>query len=130
MTRHWKKIMPRVSHFDIPSDNPERAQKFYTEVFDWKFEKWDGPMDYWIVNTGSEKEPGINGGLSKRIPGQIGITNTITVPSVDEFSKKIIEKGGQIIVPKMAIPKVGWFAQCTDTEMNAFGIIEMDSKAE
>lgn len=36
--------MPRVSHFDIPSDNPERAQKFYKQVFDWKFEKWDGPM--------------------------------------------------------------------------------------
>ncbi len=124
------KIMPRVSHFDIPSDNPERTQKFYKEVFNWKFEKWDGPMDYWIINTGSEKEPGINGGLSKRIPGQIGITNTITVTSIDEFSKKIIEKGGQIIVPKMAIPKVGWFAQCTDTEMNAFGIIEMDDKVQ
>ena len=83
--------MPRVSHFDIPSDNPERTQKFYKEVFDWKFEKWDGPMEYWIINTGSEKESGINGGLSKRIPGQIGITNTITVSSIDEFSKKIIE---------------------------------------
>ena len=122
--------MPRVSHFDIPSDNPERAQKFYQEVFNWKFEKWDGPMDYWMIDTGSKKEPGINGGLSKRIPGQIGITNTITVTSVDEFSKKIIEKGGRIIIPKMAIPKVGWFAQCTDTEMNTFGIIEMDSKVK
>lgn len=90
----------------------------------------DGPMDYWMITTGYEEESGINGGLSKRIPGQIGITNTITVPSIDKFSKKIIEKGGQIIVPKMAIPKVGWFAQCTDTEMNAFGIIEMNTKAE
>lgn len=122
--------MPRISHFDIPSDDPERAQKFYKEVFDWKFEKWDGPIDYWIVATGSDKEHGINGGLSKRVPGQIGITNTITVPSVNEFSKKIVEKGGQLIVPKMAIPKVGWFAQCADTEMNVFGIIEMDAKAK
>ncbi|MBI1662161.1 MAG: VOC family protein [Nitrosopumilus sp.] len=122
--------MPRFSHFDIPSDNPERAQKFYKEVFDWKFKKWDGPIDYWTITTGSDKEPGINGGLSKRIPGQIGITNTITVSSIDEFSKKIIEKGGQLIVPKMVIPKVGWFAQCADTEMNIFGIIEMNTKAE
>jgi len=38
--------MPRVSHFDIPADDPQRAQKFYADVFDWKFEKWDGPMDY------------------------------------------------------------------------------------
>jgi len=82
-----------------------------------------------LAKTGTE-EPGIDGGLSKRMPGQIGMTNTITVPSVDEFSKKIIEKGGQLIVPKMAIPKIGWFAQGTDTEGNIFGIIEMDDKAK
>ena len=53
--------MSRITHFDIPSDDPIRAQKFYSEVFGWKFEKWDGPTDYWIVTTGI-KEPGINGG--------------------------------------------------------------------
>ena len=121
--------MPRVSHFDIPADNPQRAQEFYKKVFDWKFEKWDGPMDYWMVKTG-DKEPGIDGGLSKRMPGQMGITNTINVPSVDEFSKKIAENGGQLIIPKMAILKIGWFAQCMDTEGNMFGIIEMDKKAK
>ncbi len=121
--------MPRVSHFNVPVDNPERAQKFYEKVFNWKFEKWDGPTDYWIATTGTE-EPGINGGLSKRVPGQIGITNTSTVPSVDEFSKKIMDKGGQIILPKMVFPKVGWIAYCTDTEGNVFGIIEMNDKAK
>ena len=121
--------MPRVSHFDIPADDPKRAQKFYKEVFDWKFEKWDGPMDYWITKTGTE-EPGIDGGMSKRMPGQMGMTNTINIPSIEKFSKKIIEKGGQLIIPKMAIPKVRWFTQCMDTEGNMFGIIEMDEKVE
>ena len=121
--------MPRVSWFDIPADDPQRAQKFYKEVFDWSFDKWDGPMDYWMAKTGTET-PGIDGGLSKRMPGQIGITNTITVPSVDEFTKKIIEKGGQMICPKMPIPKIGWFAQASDTEGNIFGIMEEDVKAK
>ncbi len=121
--------MSRITHFDIPADDPVRAQKFYREVFDWKFEKWYGPIDYWMATTGTG-EPGINGGLSKRMPGQMGMTNTITVLSVNEFSKKIVEKGGQMIVPKMAILRVGWFAQCTDTEVNEFGIIEMDAKAK
>jgi len=121
--------MPRISWFDVPVDNPERAKKFYSDVFDWKFEKWDGPMDYWMAKTGT-KEPGIDGGMSKRMPGQMGMTNTITVPSVDEFAKKITENGGYLLIPKMAILKVGWFAQCTDTEGNMFGIIEMDEKAE
>ena len=121
--------MPRVSHFDIPADDPKRAQKFYKEVFGWKFKKWDGPMDYWMAKTGT-KEPGIDGGMSKRMPGQIGMTNTIDVPSIEKFSKKIMQNGGQLIIPKMAIPKIGWFAQCMDTEGNMFGIIEIDEKAE
>ena len=122
--------MPRIIHFDIPADDPARAQKFYQELFGWKFEKWDGPMEYWIAKTGDEKQPGINGGLAKRMPGQIGVTNTIDVDSVDEFAKKIQSKGGKVIMPKTAIPQVGYFAQCMDTEGNMFGIIQMDKNAK
>ena len=122
--------MPRIIHFDIPADDPARAQKFYQELFGWKFEKWDGPMEYWIAKTGDEKQPGINGGLAKRMPGQIGVTNTIDVDSVDEFAKKIQSKGGKVIMPKTAIPQVGYFAQCMDTEGNTFGIIQMDKNAK
>jgi len=122
--------MPRIVHFDVPADDPKRAQKFYQDVFDWKFDKWDGPMEYWMVKTGEDKEPGINGGLSKRMPGQSGMTNTIEVSSVDEYVKKIQAMGGQIITSKMAIPSVGYFAQCKDTEGNIFGIIQMDQNAK
>lgn len=58
--------MTRVIHFEIASDNPERAAKFYKEVFDWKIEKWEGPVDYWLVTTGKENEPGINGAIMER----------------------------------------------------------------
>ena len=122
--------MPRIIHFDIPADDPARAQKFYQDIFGWKFDKWNGPMEYWMVKTGDDKQPGINGGLAKRMPGQTGMTNTIDVPSVDEFSTKIQSKGGKVIVPKMAIPGVGYFAQCLDTEGNIFGIIQMDQNAK
>ena len=122
--------MPRIIHFDIPADDPARAQKFYQEIFGWKFDKWNGPMEYWMAKTGDDKQPGINGGLAKRMPGQAGMTNTIDVPSVDEFAKTIQSKGGKVIVPKMAIPGVGYFAQCLDTEGNCFGIIQMDQNAK
>jgi len=122
--------MPRIIHFDIPADDPARAQKFYQDIFGWKFDKWNGPMEYWMAKTGDDKQPGINGGLAKRMPGQAGMTNTIDVPSVDEFAKTIQSKGGKVIVPKMAIPGVGYFAQCLDTEGNCFGIIQMDQNAK
>ena len=122
--------MTRIVHFDVPADDPARAQKFYSEIFGWKFDKWNGPMEYWMTITGDDKQPGINGGLCKRMPGQNGMTNTIDVPSVDEFSKKIQSKGGKIIAPKMPIQGVGYFAQCTDTEGNVFGIIQFDQNAK
>jgi predicted enzyme related to lactoylglutathione lyase len=122
--------MPRITHFDIPSDNPERTQKFYSEVFGWQFDKWDGPMEYWMIRTGESNQPGINGGMARRMPGQIGMTNTIEVPSIDEYTSKITSKGGQVHTPKFPIPGVGHFALCADTDGNIFGIIQMDANTK
>ena len=55
--------MPRVVHFEIHAENPDRAIAFYQTVFGWQFQKWAGPMDYWLIKTGSDEERGINGGL-------------------------------------------------------------------
>ncbi len=122
--------MPRITHFDIPSDNPDRAQKFYQNTFGWKFDKWDGPMEYWMIRTGDDNQPGINGGMARRMPGQIGMTNTIEVPSLDEYTNKIQSNGGQVLIPKMPIPGVGYYATCMDTEGNIFGMIQMDQNAQ
>lgn len=120
--------MPRPIHFEIPADDAERASAFYQKVFGWKFQKWDGPMPYWLVETGKDT-PGIDGGLHARaFPGQ-GTVNTIDVPSCDDFVRKIESAGGKVAVPKMAIPGIGWLAYCTDTEGNTFGIMQNDPKA-
>jgi len=103
---------------------------FYKEVFGWIFEKWNGPMEYWMVTTGDEKEPGINGGLTRKGESGMPNMNTVSVSSVDEFSKKITDKGGKILMPKMAIPSIGWFATCQDTEGNTFGIMQNDPSAK
>ena len=65
--------MPRPIHFDLTVDNPERAMKLLQGYFRWKFEKWSGPMDYWMVTTGDEKEPGINGGFPREVSLQCPI---------------------------------------------------------
>jgi predicted enzyme related to lactoylglutathione lyase len=54
--------MPRVVHFEIAANDPDKAAAFYQEVFGWKITKWEGPQEYWLVETGEEGEPGINGG--------------------------------------------------------------------
>jgi predicted enzyme related to lactoylglutathione lyase len=127
--------MPRVIHFEIVADKPERAMKFYKQVFGWEFNKWDGPQDYWLVKTGEDSQPGINGGLTPKMNQQSSgtggrVTNTIDVPSVDDFSKKISMEGGKVVQPKMAIPGIGYLAICEDTEGISFGIIENDRNAK
>jgi uncharacterized protein len=122
--------MNRVTHFEIYTDDPEAVRPFYEDVLGWKFKKFDGPMDYWLITTGSDEEPGINGGLTRPREGQNpGTLNTIAVPSLDQSIRKIEQRGGKICVPKMAIPKIGWLAYAEDPAGNVFGVIEPDTEA-
>ncbi len=122
--------MPRVIQFEIGAEKPERAIKFYETVFGWKIEKWKGPMEYWLITTGKKDEPGIDGGLEKRTEGEPSTVNTIDVPSVDQYIKKVESNGGSVVRPKMAIPGVGWWACFKDPEGNMFGIMEADATAK
>jgi len=121
--------MPRVVHFEIDAKKPEKAITFYEKVFGWKIKKWKGPVEYWLITTGKEKEPGIDGGLSKRTEAEPSTVNTIDVTSVDEYTKKVEENGGKIIRPKRAVPGVGWMAYFKDPEGNVWGIMESDESA-
>ncbi|MCE7933461.1 MAG: VOC family protein [Chlorobi bacterium CHB2] len=120
--------MPRVVHFEIAADNTERAAKFYADVFGWNINKWD--EQYWLISTGERETPGIDGGLMKKMENFPGVINTIDVDSVDEYAEKITNSGGAVVVPKMAIPNVGFFAYCRDTEGNIFGIMQNDPTAQ
>jgi predicted enzyme related to lactoylglutathione lyase len=123
--------MSRVIHFEIGSYDPERTAKFYESVFGWQFQKWGGPMDYWLITTGAEGTPGINGGMNKFEAGApLATVNTVGVESVDAIIEKITEQGGKVVHPKMAIPGVGYLAYCQDTEGNTFGVIQNDPSAQ
>jgi predicted enzyme related to lactoylglutathione lyase len=122
--------MPRPIHFDFSAQNPDRAAKFYSDVFGWKFQKWDGPQDYWLVTTGTET-PGIDGGMSRRPEGDDHghIVTTIDVANVDDAIEAVAQAGGTVTSEKMAIPGVGWLAYFRDPEGNSFGIIQTDTSA-
>ena len=122
--------MPKVVHFEINADDPLRAKKFYEEVFNWKIEKWEGPMEYWTIDAGDEDEEGISGGLQKREEPEDQIFNYIKVSSIDNFSQKIKESGGTLETPKITVPGVGDFYMFKDTEGNKLGIMQEDESAD
>ncbi|MBI5836050.1 MAG: VOC family protein [Candidatus Eisenbacteria bacterium] len=128
--------MSRVIHFEIHAENPERAIKFYTAVFGWEFTGWAGPQPYWLVKTGPDGAPGINGGMMKRMgagPAEGQAVNayvcTVGVDSVEEAERKVMAAGGTMALPRMAIPGVGWLFYAKDTEGNIFGVMQADTNA-
>ena len=119
-----------IVHFEIPADDVEKLRKFYSELFGWKIEKMPGPMDYWGIATvpiddkGMPVRPGVNGGMMKRQNPEHKPVNYIAVESVDEYVKKIEALGGKVIVPKMEVPGIGWWAMALDPEGNQFAMLQ------
>ena len=92
----------------------------------WKTEVGgDSPdLEYWTVTTTDSKgnKASVGGGMMKRQNPQQQIINFIDVKSVDEYLSKVEKLGGKVVVSKMAVPGMGYFAVCHDTENNSFGI--------
>ena len=82
-----------------------------------------------MIATGEPGEPGIDGGLMRRRDPNQPCANTIAVANVDESIQTIAKAGGVCVVPKIAIPGVGWLAYCKDPEDYIFGIMQTDTTA-
>ncbi|HRE41378.1 MAG TPA: VOC family protein [Ignavibacteria bacterium] len=113
----------RVVHFEIPSEDPKKAMDFFGKVFGWKFKQF-GDMEYWTVFTGDGKSEGIDGGLMKRNDPRQPITNSIEVDDIDKMAEAVKNAGGEIVVPKMAIPTVGWLVYFKDLDGNIHGLYQ------
>ena len=130
--------MPRPSHFEIHSDAPERDIAFYTTLFGWTFVPWKGGnVDYTMIMTGPDTEPGINGGLIKRMgpPPVLGqacnsFVSTISgIQNLDATMAKAVELGATIALPKLVVPGVGWLAYIHDLSGNILGLMQSDPTA-
>jgi hypothetical protein len=106
--------MNRFTHFELATDDIEKTAAFYREVFGWGIYKWEGPVDYWLVDTGDASTPGINGGLMPAGGEFKGTINTIEVADIDDAIAKIMANGGEIILDKDTIPGVGYQAYFKD----------------
>lgn len=118
-----------IVHFEIPAEDLEKLKKFYSQLFGWKIEK-AGPMDYWLIQTvpideqGRPQRQGVNGGMIKKQSPEHKFTYYVLVESIEEYSKKIETLGGRVVVPKMEVPSMGWWAMAVDPEGNPFAIWE------
>jgi predicted enzyme related to lactoylglutathione lyase len=130
--------MSQIVYFTIQADDTERAGAFYRNMFGWQIEKWGGSWagseDYWLINTGSEDEPGLSGTLMKRpAPADSQLLNAfmcgIESTAIDDDLEAVVTHGGSLVSPKITIEGVGWVAYCRDTEGNFFELRQMDASA-
>ena len=129
MSKSEKKQAASIVWFEIPADNTERAKAFYSNLFGWEINPFPGTGDYWHIDTGGADDTP-DGALMARKHPQQPITNYVSVNSVTESSKKIEQLGGKICMAKTAVPQMGYFAVCQDTEGNQFGIWQSDANAK
>src|SRR5207249_11339411 len=99
----------RPTHFEIPVDDPDRAEKFYATVFGWSFQRYPGAPSYYGMAATGESNPGIDGALFQRSAENPGTTLTMSVDSVDDALETIKGAGGKVIQGKMPVPGMGWF---------------------
>jgi predicted enzyme related to lactoylglutathione lyase len=123
-------------HFEIPTDDKERANTFYQSAFGWNLTPMQ-EMDYTIAittpsdeQTGMPSAPGaINGALFPRTDNLRTPVLTIDVEDVDAALAQVESAGGSVAQAKDAVPGMGYFAYFKDTEGNLLGLWQTDSTA-
>ena len=124
--------MNAIFYFEIQSSSPAREIKFYETIFGWKFTREEQlPIEYYRIETN-----GMHGGLLKRpapVPPLNSGTNayvcSIQVENFDKTSDLIIANGGQIAMPKFAVPGKCWQGYFIDPDNNTFGLFQVDENA-
>jgi uncharacterized protein len=126
--------MGRVVHFEIHASDMDRAERFYTSVFGWKVQRFDGPVDYRLLNTGPNGDPGIDGAITERRgpadgDAVIAFVCTISVDDIEATERQVEDAGGEQVVDRTEIPEVGQLSYFKDTEGNIFGALQPAARA-
>ena len=125
--------MERVCHFELPYDEKERMETFYSGVFGWKFENAPGEMPYTFAITTELDESfqiknagGINGGTYQRPPADEPVSKSpLILIEVDDCAQRIKDveaNGGANIMGPQPVGDMGVYAQVKDTEGNIIGL--------
>lgn len=127
------KITPgQVAHFAINANDIARAQRFYGNVFGWKFLPY-GPPGFFMIDNKPSGE--LRGSLQQRreiIPGVAmrGLECTIAVADIHTTETAIQSNGGKIAMPICTLPGIGQLLFFEDPEGNIAGAMQYDDQAE
>ncbi len=118
-----------INWFEISTANLDRAQRFYETVLGRKLRR--EPMGPSQGAVFPYTAPGVGGALAcGPTAGQPGAGGTLVYldasPSLDAVLARVTAAGGQIALPRQALPPgMGFFAHITDPDGNRIGLHAM-----
>ncbi len=121
-----------LAAFAIHVDDVQRARRFYEAIFGWTFEPW-GPPDFYLIHTGDERSPGVQGLMHKRMTpraqgdGPNCFECTISVDDVDAIAAAVKKHGGKVTMEKSKIPTVGEVIYFDDPDGNRVGAMKYET---
>jgi len=111
--------------FEIPTDDLDRAQKFYETVLAQPLQREKfGGSDLAVLRGGGK--PNSSGALIAMEECRPSVQGSIVYISVDNLTPvlaRVQAHGGDTLVPRTALPEgMGYFAQFRDCEGNRVGL--------
>jgi uncharacterized protein len=120
-----KKSYNPVVYFEIPVTNVDRAIKFYSAVFNFKFEKETIDKNEMALFPFTEENLGISGALAKGEiykPSKNGTLIYFRTENIDDTLKLAVQNGGKILYPKTSNGDLGFVAEFEDSEGNRIAL--------
>ena len=116
--------MAKMEHFEIPTDDIVRAQKFYTTVLGFEYEPWGDDM-------GMLKQPdaeGSNGDLHIRGPVPHP-TVVFTVDRIEDTVSLAVANGGEQVGEIQPMSETARWVYLRDSEGNLIGLYDESATA-
>ena len=119
----------KIVHFELPVTDSEKMERFYSDLFGWKFEKQSMPgMDYWMIRTESQSD--LDGGMYRKMAESERPRFYVQVDDVDGHAERLKLAGGLVVVEKQEIPGTGWSILAQDPEGNTLGLFQPFAPAQ
>ena len=111
-----------IVHVEIPATNAQALGDFYKNIFGWKLQL--DPMFNYLQFSG---EGGPNGAFVEQSDAHREGSPVIYIGTddVEGDLAQVEAAGGQVLMPKMEIPGVGWMGMFRDPSGNHVGLITM-----
>jgi len=114
---------PVITWFEIPSQDYNRAVKFYEAVFKVNLnrEEMDGiAMAVFPHNDGQSAGAVVSGAPYQ--PAENGVCIYLYSLDFDAALERVVQNGGKVAMPKMSIGPNGYIAHFIDSEGNRIGL--------